>query len=114
MLNLSDLSRRFLTTAGALAREENGDETLAGLTVSESDFFLMYHDQSDAHERFSKMPRFQQLMERHLSARQLERESKTGAQFRAAPDRHAGRVERVLDDERHAVQGAASAPLSEA
>ena len=78
MLNLSDLSRRFLTTAGALARDENGDETLAGLTVSESDFFLMYQEQSDSYERLSKMPRFQQLMERHLSARQLKREVKAG------------------------------------
>lgn len=77
MLNLSDLSRRFLTTAGALACDANGEETLAGLTVSESDFFLMYQDQSDADERFHKMPRFQHLMERHLAARQLKRESKT-------------------------------------
>jgi hypothetical protein len=76
LLNLSDLSRRFLTTTGALARDANGDEILTGLTVAESDFFLMYQEQSDSRERLFKMPRFRQLMERHLTARQLGQESK--------------------------------------
>jgi len=78
LLNLSDLSRRFLTSAGALASDADGEEILAGLTVSESDFFLMFQDQADAHERFYKMPRFQLLMERHLIARQLGQQAKTG------------------------------------
>lgn len=72
MLNLSELSRRFLTSAGALASDENGEEVLTGLTAAESDFFLMFQDQSDARERFHKMPQFQRLMERHLIARQRE------------------------------------------
>jgi len=79
LLNLSDLSRRFLTSAGALAIDADGEEILVGLTVSESDFFLMFQDQSDAKERFCKMPRFQLLMERHLIARQLAQQAKSGA-----------------------------------
>jgi len=76
MLNLSDRSRSFLTSAGALAVDENGDEILIGLTVSESDFFMMYQDQSDAKQRFHKMLQFQRLMDRHLAARQLRLQSK--------------------------------------
>lgn len=79
MLNLSDLSRRFLTAAGALASDADGNEILAGLTVAESDFFLMFQDQADAQERFRKMARFQILMERHLLARQLGQQAKTRA-----------------------------------
>jgi hypothetical protein len=72
LLNLTELSRRFLTTVGALASDASGEETLAGLTVSESDFFIMYQERRDLNEPLYKTDKFHRLMELHLIARQLK------------------------------------------
>jgi hypothetical protein len=72
LLNLTELSRRFLTTVGALASDESGEETLAGLTVSESDFFLMYQDRADRNEPLYKIVKYRRLMELHFIARQVK------------------------------------------
>jgi hypothetical protein len=72
LLNLTELSRRFLTTVGALASDASGEETLAGLTVSESDFFLMYQDRADRNEPLYKIVKYRRLMELHFIARQLK------------------------------------------
>ncbi len=70
MLNLSNLSREFLSRIGALALNESGEEVLAGLTVPESDFFLRYQERSDPKERPIKVFQYCRLMERHLAERQ--------------------------------------------
>jgi hypothetical protein len=72
LLNLTELSRAFLTKVGALASDGSGDEILAGLTVAESDFFLMYQDRADRNEPLYKTLKYRRLMELHFVARQLK------------------------------------------
>lgn len=71
MLNLSSRSRDFLTVVGALTVDEQGDETLVGLTVPESDYFLRHQELTDQRLIHQGAVRFQKLMERHLIARRL-------------------------------------------
>jgi hypothetical protein len=72
LLNLTELSRTFLTKVGALASDVSGDEILAGLTVAESDFFLMYQERADRNEPMYKTLKYHQLMELHFVARRLK------------------------------------------
>jgi len=74
LLNLSDLSRGFLISVGALVVNDSGEEVLTGLTVQESDFFLRFQERADPRERRIKVQQYYQLMERHLAARQRARE----------------------------------------
>jgi hypothetical protein len=76
LLNLTELSRKFLTTVGALASDASGDEILIGLTVSESDFFLTYQERDDPRELPYKTHKYYRLMELHLDARKLKLESR--------------------------------------
>lgn len=71
MLNLSSQGRAFLVMVGALAVDEFGNETLIGLTVPESDYFLRHQEFTDQRLIHLGAPRFQLLMDRHLLARQL-------------------------------------------
>jgi hypothetical protein len=74
LLNLSNPSRIFLTSVGALVVNDSGEEVLAGLTAQESDFFLWFQEYVVPGERPIKAVRYLQLMERHLAARQRARE----------------------------------------
>ncbi|WP_332853672.1 hypothetical protein [Duganella sp. S19_KUP01_CR8] len=69
MLNLSSRGRAFLVIVGALAVDEFGNETLIGLTVLESDYFLKHQEYTDQRLIHLGAPRFQLLMDRHLIAR---------------------------------------------
>ncbi len=71
MLNLSSRGRAFLVIVGALTVDELGNETLIGLTVLESDYFLKHQEYTDQRLIHLGAPRFQLLMNRHLLARQL-------------------------------------------
>ncbi|RFP18254.1 MULTISPECIES: hypothetical protein [unclassified Duganella] len=71
MLNLSSRGRAFLVIVGALAVDEFGNETLIGLTVLESDYFLRHQEYTDQRLIHLGAARFQLLMNRHLLARQL-------------------------------------------
>ncbi len=70
MLNLSSRCRAFLIIVGALAVDERGEETLVGLTVLESDYFLKHQEFTDQRLIHQGASRFLVLMERHLIARQ--------------------------------------------
>jgi hypothetical protein len=76
LLNLTELSRKFLTKVGALASDASGDEILIGLTASESDFFLMHQMRDDRWEPTYKTHQYYRLMELHLDARKLMLESR--------------------------------------
>ena len=69
MLNLSNQGRNFLNNVGALSIDEDGDEILIGLTVLESDYFLMHQEETDQRMIQSGSLRFHTLMQRHLIAR---------------------------------------------
>jgi len=69
MLNLSSRGRAFLIIVGALAVDERGEETLVGLTVLESDYFLKHQEFTDQRLIHQGASRFLVLMERHLIAR---------------------------------------------
>ncbi|MBV6324401.1 hypothetical protein [Duganella violaceipulchra] len=70
MLYLSSRGREFLNMVGALVVDECGDETLIGLTVPESDYFLKHQEFTDQRLIHQGASRFQVLMDRHLLARQ--------------------------------------------
>lgn len=68
MLSIAISVRAWLTALGCLETDDEGDEVLAGLTVSESSFFVRHQlraaSMSGDAERFI----FEQLKQRHLAA----------------------------------------------
>ena len=76
LLNLSNQGRAFLSNVGALAIDKDGDEILIGLTVLESDYFLLHQEETDQRLIHKGSLRFHNLMQRHLIARRTALDSK--------------------------------------
>jgi len=71
MLNLDDELRCRLLALHALTVDEDGDEVFAGLTVSESVFYLAFTEHPDLPSTTAERMLFLQLKERHLLARRF-------------------------------------------
>lgn len=68
MLNLTDMTRKFLQQTGALVRDCDGQEVMLGLTYAESVFLVAYLQASEI-ESLAERQLFFQLRSRHLCAR---------------------------------------------
>lgn len=73
MLNMSDKEREFLTSVGAIATDEHGNEALVGLTPAESAFFLRIQDDLALHKlrTAADLQLYRRLTEKHLVARRI-------------------------------------------
>ena len=69
MLNINHKTRVLLRAMGALQINEDGDEVLAGLTLSESNFMLAVGQQEPQARDAGDMFLTNQLRHRHLEAR---------------------------------------------
>lgn len=69
MLELDEELRRRLLVRHALIVDEDGDEVFAGLTVSESVFYLEFVEHPDLSSTTAEKMLYLQLKHRHLVAR---------------------------------------------
>ena len=69
MLNINHKTRILLRAMGALEVNDDGDEVLAGLTLSESNFMLAIGQQEPQERDAGDMFLTNQLRHRHLEAR---------------------------------------------
>lgn len=71
MLNLTPQGRKTLLMCDALTSNEEGDEVLRGLTVSESCFVLRLDNNSSSSSDAAEYRLYLQLKSMHLAARAL-------------------------------------------
>lgn len=71
MLDLAEIERKILQSSGALTIDPEGDETLLGLTVSESRFVLAVERTADQNVGAAESVVYRQLRQRHLASRQM-------------------------------------------
>ena len=71
MLNLEKVEREVLVTCGALVTDDDGEETLQGLTVAEACFVLTVEHGSSCDFDPAERRLYSLLKARHVAARTL-------------------------------------------
>lgn len=69
MLDLDDARRSELILRGALTIDDDGDEVLAGLTLAESHFYLVFEEHPVETHDTGETSLYYQLKHKHLAAR---------------------------------------------